>query len=109
MLHDSSKWGKIKSPPVTLPPTTANEVLRGLVVWLEGQPGGTEYCWADHTDYLFARYSKVFKTGEHHSYGRLYGLLSSKEAEKLGEIELEVAVPEPETYAAALERARALL
>lgn len=95
------------SPPV--PPTTANEVLRGLVAWLEGQPRGTMYCWADHTDCLFARYSKVLKTGESHSYGRLYGLLGADEAEKLGEVELKVAMGEPKTYAAALVRARTLL
>ena len=86
------------SPPV--PPTTANEVLRGLVAWLEGQPGGTTYPWVDPEDCLFARYSRSLGHQEH-PYLRL--------RDGLGDIEFKVAVLRPHTYAAALQRAKALL
>lgn len=100
MLYDP-KWG---SPPVM--PTTVAEILQGLVEWLEGKPGGTTYSWIDPEDCLLARYSRSLGN-EERPYHKLFELVWY--AGKLSEMESKVAVLRPHTYAAALQRARALL
>jgi hypothetical protein len=82
------------------PPVTADDLLRGLVNWLEGQPGETTYCWTDYHDCLFTRYGGTLDGG------RLHNLVGGEVMESW---ELQVAMPKPHTYAAALTRARALL
>ena len=111
MLYDP-KWSETKSPPVipaVVMPTTPDEVLRGLVAWLEGQPGGTEYSWVNPSDCLFCRYSQSLGN-KVCGYSSLYRLVPGGiENPHLGRIEHDVAQPKPWTYAAALDRARALL
>jgi hypothetical protein len=104
MLYDP-KWG---SPPVM--PTTVAEVLQGLVAWLEGKPGGTTYPWIDPEDCLFARYSRSLGNSER-CYLELYRIVGEMYSSHgpLSKIESKVAFVSPHTYAAALQRARALL
>jgi hypothetical protein len=104
MLYDAKRWDR----PVRSRPT----LLAGLVAWLEKQDATTEYDYTSPTSCLLARYMRsrghwliVCGPG---SFISLY----------LGFIPVcrhiprsidDIAVRRPNTYGAALERARAAL
>lgn len=83
--------------------------LEGLILWLEKQPGETAYNLMSTSDCLICRYGKA--QGIKADWcGRVF-LQTYAPWEKNGTADLvnKVALAKPETYAAALDRARTLL
>lgn len=79
--------------------------LEGLIAWLEKQPAETTYNWLDmpcNGGCLIHRYLVAQGQSPTNDYGRFAECAGGRDADT------KVAMREPYTYGAALERARAL-
>jgi len=91
------------------PPETEVFSLQGLIDWLEMQPGETEYVYVNSWGCLLCHYFRA--RGIDVNYLTMCGYVTngSTEYQSYPMILRDVSISHPQTYAAALTRARNLL
>ncbi len=99
MLYDQKWQQETKANPFT---------LESLIAWLEKQPADTTYCFWDYSGHcLLSSYLSAMGRNPNPSR-RDYVLVSRLDRRASDDIGGQIALAQPWTYGAALERARAL-